>query len=203
MPVTLLCQTCKTTFDADPYEARAGRKFCSPQCHYMSKWKGHTFNGDGTVSINLGHGFVTVIDADDFDLVRHVVWGPTRRRGHVYAHIMRGSKSIRMHQVLLDIPDGMFGDHVDGDTLNNRRSNLRICTRAQNAWNQAARNGRRYKGVERTASGRYQARIRVHGTRHNLGTYDTEEEAAAAYDAAAVFHYGEFARLNQPNRKEL
>lgn len=84
-------------------------------------------------------------------------------------------------------------DHIDGNRSNNAWSNLREATRAENEWNKAARGKCNAKGV-RCIRGRYDARIRVKGLRVFLGTFDTIEDAAAAYTKAANDHHRQFAR---------
>ena len=104
---------------------------------------------------------------------------------------------IIVGQILGEIPDGMFVDHIDGDPTNNRRGNLRVVTKAENAANAAARGGKsQYRGVSQAASGRWVSQISKAGVRVCLGTYDTEEAAAAAYDAAAKTIHGVHARSN-------
>lgn len=99
------------------------------------------------------------------------------------------------------IPAGMFVDHIDGDARNNRRGNLRIVTMAQNAANAASRGGAsQYRGVFK-ARNKWAAQIAKGGVRMCLGTFETEEEAAAAYDAAAKNVHGEYARLNLERRE--
>jgi hypothetical protein len=90
-----------------------------------------------------------------------------------------------------------YVDHHDGDRLNNRRENLRLSTAVTNARNVArhADGAGAFKGVY-PKRGRFYAQLMVDGRRLHLGTFDTEEEAARAYNRAAVEHHGEFARLN-------
>lgn len=104
-----------------------------------------------------------------------------------------------MHRAILDPPRGVLVDHVDGNGLNNCRANLRTCTYAENSRNRrpAVGHSSRYLGVTFARSvGRWQAGITVAGKSVYLGQYDTEEEAAQAYNVAAIGHHGSFARLN-------
>lgn len=98
-----------------------------------------------------------------------------------------------------DIPDNMLVDHKDGDTGNNKISNLRLSTKVQNGCNSKIRthNKLKLKGVEQHRdTKRFAARITVNGERINLGTYDTAEEAHKVYCDAAVKYHKEFARTN-------
>lgn len=96
---------------------------------------------------------------------------------------------------------GFCFDHINRNPHDNRRDNLRHCTKQQNECNRApgANNATGYKGVcFEMFTGRYLAKIQVHGVAMNLGRYDTKEEAARVYDEAAKIHHGEFAYLNFP-----
>ena len=121
-------------------------------------------------------------------------------------------KQVALHRVMLDAPKGMVVDHINRNGLDNRRSNLRLCTHKENMQNRRAnsKNSTGYKGVRLTKSGKkYIARVcqKLDGktVEHYLGTYDTPEEAARAYDAKAIELFGEYASLNFPeehNRKD-
>lgn len=105
---------------------------------------------------------------------------------------------ILMHRAILGASDGVYVDHINGNKLDNRRSNLRIATPQQSAYNTTKPNKNGYRGVTLHA-GRakpYQASIHLNGRKKSLGYYATAREAAAAYDAAALLHQGEFAKLN-------
>jgi hypothetical protein len=93
------------------------------------------------------------------------------------------------------IPQRALIDHIDGDTLNNRVSNLRLANSAQNTWNRIQRssNPSLKLGVSKDVRGRFKARIQVpNGDKFNLGTWDTEAEAHAAYMGAAAVLHGEY-----------
>jgi len=111
---------------------------------------------------------------------------------------------VFMHRFLMDAPQGMDVDHINGDGLDNRRENLRLCTRAENLRNKRKYCGTsRYKGVFwHRYRHRWLAHIRLNRRNIYVGTFDNEEEAARAYDEAARKYHGEFATLNFPQEGE-
>jgi hypothetical protein len=108
-----------------------------------------------------------------------------------------------MHRVILSPPDGLQVDHVDGNGLNNQRTNLRLCTHTENCRNSRLAKKRvhfqcRFKGVafERSRKHCWKAHIRTPNGQKTLGRFDTQEAAACAYNAAARELFGDFANLN-------
>ncbi len=167
------------------------------------------------LQIRLTRGKVTLIDLCDADLAAelwHAHPGPdgtyTARRTK-YAPKGHRTRLIRfvMHQLILErmlgrpLRPGEVVDHINHDTLDNRRTNLRLATPQQNSWNRVPHRGStsRYLGVsfDRAKNGgRWRAQIRVNGHRIHLGWFKDESEAAQAYNRAAAEHFGEFANLN-------
>lgn len=156
--------------------------------------------------IELTHGYVAVVDASDYEaLNRHRWFAVIGNTGKVYASRTKvgadgkRARNCRMHRELIDAPDGMEVDHRDGDGLNNRRSNLRIATTAQNQFNRgrAKHNTSGFKGVY-IYLGKVRAKITANKKVFQLGRFETPEAAARAYDEAAIRMHGEFARLNFP-----
>lgn len=134
----------------------------------------------------------SLIDTADLPLVREHRWS---LNPNGYAVARMGGRVIAMHAVL--IPDAVVRDHINGDTLDNRRENLRGCLPRENSRNSAATRGRAlFKGVSATAAGRYRARLMLNRREVWLGSYATPEDAARAYDAGARRLFGEFARVN-------
>ena len=160
------------------------------------------------VRIPLTHGYETIIDASDLELVvkydwfarvRHKADGSIRT---VYAvrskKIVRKTQMVGIHRAILNAPDGVEVDHIDGDGLNNRRSNLRLASRAQNQKNKGRpiNNSSGVKGVTWCAKrGKWQAQISDANKHYNLGRFDKIEDAAAAYAAASAKFHGEFGRV--------
>jgi hypothetical protein len=147
--------------------------------------------------IPLTEGYYALVDAADYEVLSQYNW----RFYNGYAARQQGRKTIYMHRQIADPPDGMMVDHANRNKRDNRRANLRVCTRRENILNQASKrtSRSRFKGVEyRKGRDKCFARIRFQGKRLWLGTFDDEVEAARAYDRAAVEYFGEFAHLNFP-----
>lgn len=154
---------------------------------------------------------VALIDEADVGLVIDGGTGWCARKSKTTFYAVRrigGRKQPQMqslHRHILGLNDPkVFADHKSGDGLDNRRSNLREASAAQNAWNASRRpNGTsQYRGVSWDAERRrWTATISLglRGGRKSLGRFDDEQAAALAYDAAARTQYGEHARLNFPN----
>ena len=153
--------------------------------------------------IKFADGGHVVVDAEDIDFLSLLTWYRKRsgrdRREYAAANLPGGGK-ISMHRLLMGARPGDRVDHRDGNGLNNRRSNLRLASSTDNARNQRRRRGRvLYKGVSFRPSspGRpWVAHLGGHRTGSYLGSYRTAEEAALAYDIAALEKWGEFAHTN-------
>lgn len=151
--------------------------------------------------ISLSKGRIAIVDAADHEWLSQYKWYACSNGHQWYARRSTPYGDIRMHRAIMNAPAGMFVDHVDGNGLNNRRSNLRICTQAENVRyrNKPSTNSSGYKGViKKKGCNRWEASIVKSQQRFYLGLYLSAEEAARAYDAAAIFLFGSFAFLNFP-----
>lgn len=157
-----------------------------------------------------GEGKVTLVDDGDLAFLSRYRF-TLHKKGYVRTYLQREGQvrpvSVELHLLLRDEQGRMFKDHINGDPLDNRRENLRLATNQQNAFNQKVNKNNKsgYKGVRKLGR-RWQAVIRLDGLQKCLGTYDTPELAAAAYNGAAVALFGAFAHLNTipaPAREEV
>ena len=161
-------------------------------------------------TIPLTKGYVAVVDGEDYEWLAAFKWTARETRKTVYAARYQrkheygdGKKRIvLMHRQImgLDHDDARDVDHRNHDGLDNRKANLRTCDRSHNIGNMnGGRGASRYKGVHlyRLKSGpSWRATIKVNGVARHLGAFASEEDAARAYDRAAVEAFGEFAHTN-------
>lgn len=149
-----------------------------------------------TKSIQLTQGKIALVDDEDFERLNQYKWCFSGQ----YAQRKVLRKTILMHRVILECPQV---DHIDGNRLNNQRSNLRACNHAQNQMNREKSKGLSsvYKGVSwHKQVEKWRARIQTNQGCLYLGLFESEIEAAQTYDEAAKEHFGEFARLNFPRK---
>lgn len=149
--------------------------------------------------IPLTKGQVAIVDDEDYEWISQykwfAVWNSTSKSftaGRMVLHPDKPGKRalLRMHTMITSAP---ITDHKNMDTLDNRRANLRPCTRSQNMANRPGW-GKWPKGVILQPNGRWKAEIRVNGKKLSQGTFDTPEKAHEAYKTAAAQYFGEFAR---------
>lgn len=199
MPLpTKTCGVCAAPFQSYSPAART----CSRACFYASRRPpcGQERMADGTVRIPLSQGLFAVIDGQDEDRVCIGKWTAARVGSSdcFYAFRKVAGRIVLMHRLVMGSPDSEV-DHIDRDGLNNRRSNLRPCTTAQNAANRRkpiSGKSSRFKGVSRRKEPG--AKWRMSCAHQVEREFDTEEAAARAYDEAARRIYGPFARVNFP-----
>lgn len=144
------------------------------------------------------HGeIVFMIDSDDASRVKALDWHITKKRGEFRAISSVRGGAILLHRLITSF-EWPIVDHANGDTLDNRKTNLRKATNSENGHNSRIRKNNKtgYKGVSQRKSGKFQAHIGLNSKRIFIGNFDSAIEAARAYNEAAKNLHGNFARLN-------
>jgi hypothetical protein len=147
-----------------------------------------------------------IVDPNDYERLRKYEWFINTGTNSFYA-LRRGTnekgikkKLIYLHREIIKVPKGMVIDHINHDSMDNRQTNLRAATMAQNMRNRrksSRSSSSKYKGVYRSKNKRkWIATIRFEGKLIYLGTFLNDIDAAKAYDEAAKKYHGEFACLN-------
>lgn len=151
--------------------------------------------------LTLVIGSYTILySAEDEEIISPYRWSIRFAPGNYpYAAARIDGKQVPMHRHILKPPKDMLVDHKNHDTLDNRRGNIRPCTRQQNMWNRKRTCGSsKYKGVSfETSKGKWRAEIYLNNERIYLGRYKSEIDAAKVYNEHAAKLYGEFACLNE------
>ncbi len=152
--------------------------------------------------IPLTKGRFAIVDAGDYDWLNQYKWHAfVRQKKWLYAACQIKRKKIFMHRLIMKPPPDMFIDHIDGNGLNNKRENLRICTPRQNAYNRKGKSqGSKYKGImwnKRTR--KWVTQIKHCDKAMQIGSFNNQIDAAKAYDKKAKELFGEFAYLNFPD----
>lgn len=143
------------------------------------------------------HYDAIVSDVDYPGLLEHKWYSSPS--GAVSTHI--NGRKVQMHRLILNAPENMEVDHINGNRLDNRRENLRLCNSSQNKCNRGPRKDNKsgYKGVSwHEQRQKWTVRIKTpYGKYLSLGLYNDKKEAAMAYNKASVEHHGEFAFINK------
>jgi hypothetical protein len=207
--VTVPCSFCGTPITRRPTLVNKAVVYCNGVCrnkHVAMKDRPAVEFDGNLVQIPLSQGQFAVVDKADYDSIPSLkeiwsaMWSESGQTFYAYRKDDQ-KQNVYMHREITGAPDDMDVNHRDNDGLNNTRENIEVCTRAENL--QHRRKKRRYidqapvskyKGVTRDESNspRWVSRFRgVH-----LGCFDSEEEAAEAYNRAAAAAYGHFAKPN-------
>jgi hypothetical protein len=146
--------------------------------------------------IPLTRGKFTTVDDEDYDDLMQYKWHCTKAGYAARGKWINGKQVlIYMHRYLLNAAPGTVVDHLDGNKRNNQRSNILLCTQSENMANSIKYNKTGFKGVCRSLD-KYAAYIDKHKKRMYLGTFNTAEEAAKAYDKKAIEIHGVHALTN-------
>ena len=158
--------------------------------------------------IPLTKGEFAIVDPEDYERLAKFKWhlseSPTGSHAARWQRIWPGGyrKKIWMHREVIDVPEHLLCDHVNGNGLDNRAANLRPATVSQNLCNRPktkARTRSKYKGLEWDKIQRkWKVRIQCNGRKTYLGSFSNEIDAAKAYDEKAKELFKEYARLNFP-----
>jgi hypothetical protein len=156
--------------------------------------------------IPLTRGKVAKIDDDDFDRVSQYKWHANFNSStRIYA--CHSLKKLRMHRLIMDAPQDLFVDHINGDTLDNRKANLRLVTHLQNCHNlqnpriskERAEIHSKYRCVYWDGKAKWCAYIGYKSKKLQLGCFRDEDDAALMYDVAAQILFGHPCFLNFPH----
>lgn len=160
-----------------------------------------------------GIGKYAMVDDNNYDLLIESKWHYSK--GYAVTYDKVNKKHIRMHRLIMHTPEHLFVDHINHDTLDNQKHNLRNCTHRDNMRNYKPRGGTsKYTGVHLqidkpkyiNKSGtiisydpyiRWMSRITINNKKIVLGRFKTEIEAAIAYNEAAKKYFGQYANLNR------
>jgi hypothetical protein len=147
-------------------------------------------------------GYEILVDDDDYQsIMDNMKWTPSNNgKGKIYFYKIKQKNnkqtSISLHRFILKATAGQVVDHINGNTFDNRKCNLRFCTRQQNNFNMHLRKDNKLglKGVSRYYKNRFSARIYIGGEKIKLGIFDSPEEAYMAYCEASKKYHGDFGR---------
>lgn len=157
--------------------------------------------------IPLTKGYEAIVDDEDYDSLSKFNWSVNQTKERKYAVRITTKNykqtAVMMHRTVMNPPEKMVVDHINRDSLDNRKENLRICTRKENSVNRCASKGSmsKYLGVSKdkdkdNGKKRWRARLQNGDKNFTSKRFYTEEEAALAYNEMAIMHHGKFASLN-------
>lgn len=150
-----------------------------------------------------------VLDNKSLELYKHYNWSIDvkantcylKRNIYLFKDGKRTTICFKFHRELMNVTDpNLSVDHINGNGLDNRISNLRVCSQYKNTLNKKKKRGLKFKGIQRHGN-KYRSDIRINGQRIYLGLFNTPEEAAEAYDNAAQKYHGKFANINKYDSK--
>lgn len=198
----VFCHHCGSDYKV--WRFKGGKHYCKPHYHEMYNYgeirelngrrKKNEYEIKGeTVIFYTSKGEKGYIDLDNIHVLEHYYWGANTQG---YLHTRIGKKLVRMHHALMGFPIKKVIDHINGNPLDNRLSNLRVCEQQENTWNGSIskNNTTGHSGVELIKStGKWRARIHVDRKSIHIGHYDIYKEAVKARKRAEKYYFGEYA----------
>jgi hypothetical protein len=153
------------------------------------------------MEITLSNGLKTKVNTEDYNKYKNFSWTFCGSGMPSVKGWYKGKKEY-LHRLITNCPKEYVVDHINRDTLDNRKCNLRICTHKDNMRNRISKTGTsKYKGVNWDKNRKkWAVYIRYNNRTYNLGRYENEKEAGRVYDKKAKEFFGEFAKLNFPKR---
>lgn len=148
------------------------------------------------IELGISKGLKTIIDYEDYERLKSnnlLKWNAQKVGKKIYVSRSVKEKKVYLHRFIMNCPDGFCIDHINGNPLDNRKQNLRICSFRENARN-VIKDG--FKGVTKTSNGKFQAQIQHKDVHITLGVFHKASEAARMYDLAAALVFKDFAALN-------
>ena len=152
--------------------------------------------------IQLTQGIVTIVDDEDYEYLNQFKWYLLKSHTNYYAirTIRPENKLIQLHRIVIKAKKGEMVDHINGNKLDNRKSNLRICTNSQNCQNKKISkfNKSGFNGVSWCKKNKkWVAQIACNNKKMHIGYFTNPIDSARAYNKAAIKYHGEFAKLNK------
>lgn len=156
-----------------------------------------------TKEIKLTKGYVALVDDEDYNYLNQWKWAVSKRKNTIYAQGVINNKPNHMHRFIIKPKKNQIIDHINGNGLDNRKSNLRICTQSENLRNRSKpkwkKTTSKYKGVSFVKNRKtpWRSYIQINKKYKHLGHFNNEIDAAIAYNKAAIKYYKKFAFLNE------
>ncbi len=203
---TIVTLICRHKADTDlPWQVVDSNGACSnfERSHELVALDIAAALAEGAKLIGLTRDKFAIVDAEDYEWLCKYKWHASKEGLTSYASSRRPYGIVSMHRVILNAPPGLVVDHINHNGLDNRKSNMRLCTVAENNRNSRPSTRRnkwsKYKGVSFDKNRNlFIAYIQHNGKKYFLGRFKNETDAAKAYDKKALELFGEFAYLNFP-----
>lgn len=148
-------------------------------------------------TIIVGKKYRAIVSDRDFDMLSQYSWYASKTTRNIYASTSIKGRTVYMHRLVMAAQKGHEIDHINNNSLDNQRENLRFCTSSQNKANMRLRldNKSGYKGINfDKQTGKWRARIKFNGKEYSLGRHNKLKDAVKARKAALTLH-GEFAKI--------